>query len=209
MRENLIEDFPKVTIILRDYTYEETKTVLDLLSKSKFKSVEIALNTDGSKEIIGKIVKEYKDKLLIGAGTVLNKQDLEDVIKLGVDFVLSPIAMNKEMLEICKANNVVSVPGAYSSSEIMQSFTDGADIVKVFPAKTVGPSYFKQIMSPLGKIKLMAVGGVNEQNAKEYFENGASYVGIGSGIFNKEDIRNGEFNKIQDKLEHLEEVLEL
>lgn len=209
MRENLVKNFPKVTIILRGYTYEQTKIIADLISKSKFRAVEITLNTKDSKDIIGKIVKEYKDKLLIGAGTVLNKEDLEDVIKLGVNFVLSPITMNKEMFDICKANNIISVPGAYSASEITQCLNDGADIVKVFPAQTVGPSYFKQIMYPLGKIKLMAVGGVNEKNAKEYFENGAEYVGIGSGIFNKDDIINRDFKKIEDKLKYLEELLEL
>lgn len=202
------EEISKVTIILRGYNYEQVRTVVEALSKSKINSVEITLNRDDSKEIIKRIAAEYKDRMIVGAGTVTTKQDLIDVINAGAKFVLSPVVWSKEMFNICKENKVVSVPGAYSPSEIYQSFQDGADIVKVFPACTVTPRFFKDIMAPLGHLKLMAVGGVNEKNVAEFFANGVDYAGIGS-LFNKEDVLNKNYEKLAEKIKALEIAAEL
>lgn len=199
-----VENLSKITIILRGYTYEETRTIVEVLSKSKINSVEITLNTQGAKEILKKIIAEYGDRMTIGAGTVVTKQDLLDVIKIGVKFVLSPVIWDKEMFDICKENNVISIPGAFTPSEIYQSFQNGADIVKIFPAGVVTPKFFKDIMAPLGPLKLMAVGGVNEKNVTEYFASGAGYAGIGSGIFNKEDVVNKNYERMAEQVRALE-----
>jgi 2-dehydro-3-deoxyphosphogluconate aldolase/(4S)-4-hydroxy-2-oxoglutarate aldolase len=199
-----LEKFSKVTIILRGYTYKETRTIVEALSKSKINSVEITMNTVGGKDILEKIIGEYGDRMSIGAGTVTNKKDLLDVVKIGAKFALSPIVWDKEMFDICRENNVVSVPGAYSPSEIYQCFELGADIVKIFPAGIVTPKFFKDIMAPMGPLKLMAVGGVNEKNAAEFFANGAGYVGIGSGIFTKEDVASENYAKLAERLKSLE-----
>jgi 2-dehydro-3-deoxyphosphogluconate aldolase/(4S)-4-hydroxy-2-oxoglutarate aldolase len=199
-----VDKLSKITIILRGYTYEETRTIVEVLSRSKINSVEITLNTEGSKEIIKKIIAEYGDRMLIGAGTVVTKQDLLDVIKIGAKFVLSPVIWDKEMFDICKENNVISIPGTFTPSEIYESFQLGADIVKVFPAGIVTPKFFKDIMAPLGHLRLMAVGGVNEKNIAEFFANGVEYAGIGSGIFNKEDVTNKNYEKMAENVRALE-----
>lgn len=204
-----INNFPKATIILRGYNYEQTRTIVEILSNSKIKSVEVALKSPEVKGILEKIVDEFGDKMLIGAGTVLNKQSLLDVINIGVKFALSPVTMSKEMLEICQEKNIISVPGAYSPTEIYESFQNGADIVKIFPANIVTPKFFKDIKAPLGDLKLMAVGGVNDNNAAEYFRNGADFLGIGSGIFNNEDILQGNYVKLEERVRALEAVLQL
>jgi 2-dehydro-3-deoxyphosphogluconate aldolase/(4S)-4-hydroxy-2-oxoglutarate aldolase len=200
-----IEDFSRVTIIIRGFEYKQIRSIVDVLSRSKVNSVEIALNNIDSKNILEKITKEYRDKMIIGAGTVLNKEDLLDVINIGVNFVLSPIMFSQDMFQICKENNVISVPGAYSPDEIYKSFQNGADIVKVFPASTVTPRFFKDIKAPLGEMKLMAVGGVNSKNASEYIKNGANFLGIGSGIFNKQDIIDNNFKQLEQSIRVLEE----
>lgn len=204
-----IYDFSKVTVIIRGFEYRQIRSIVDVLSRSKINSVEIALNNIDSKNILEKIIKEYKDKMAIGAGTVMNKEDLLDVINIGVDFVLSPRMFSEEMFKICKNNNVISVPGAYSPTEIHESFKNGADIVKVFPASTATPRFFKDIKAPLGEMKLMAVGGVNSENALEYMKNGADFLGIGSGIFNKQDIIDNNFEQLEKSIRVLEESVNL
>ncbi len=199
-----IERFSKITIILRGYTYKETRTIVEALSKSKINSVEITMNTVGGKEILEKIIGEYGNRMSIGAGTVTNKKDLLDVIKIGAKFALSPVIWDKEMFDICRDNDVVSIPGAFTPSEIYQSFKLGADIVKIFPAGIATPKFFKDIMAPMGPLKLMAVGGVNEKNIAEFFANGASYAGIGSGIFTKEDVASENYAKLAERLKSLE-----
>ena len=199
-----IKDFPKVTVILRGYDYNQTRNIVEILSNSKIRSVEIALKNPNDKDTLKKIVDEFGDKILIGAGTILTKEDLIDVVNMGVKFVLSPIMFSKEELQICIDNEIVSVPGAFTPSEIYKSFKNGADIVKVFPASALGLKYFKDIKAPLGDLKLMAVGGVNGKNALEYLANGADFLGIGSGIFNKEDVLQENYENVKRSIESFE-----
>lgn len=199
-------NFPKVTFILRDYSYEQVEKIAEILLKSSFKSLEIALKDDGSKRILKKLVDKYADHMIIGAGTVLTKKDLFDVIKIGVKFVISPV-FDKKMIKICNENDVICIPGAYSPTEIFESFRCGADIVKVFPASILTYKYFKSIKAPLESIKLMAVGGVNENNVLDFLENGADYVGVGSGIINRKEIEKGNFNGLKRRISKLEKSL--
>lgn len=102
---------------------------------------------------------------------------------------------------------MVSVPGAFSPSEIRQSFLDGADIVKIFPAGRLGSRYVSDIQAPLGKMPLMVVGGIGTSNVQEYFAAGASFAGIGSGIFLKEDILNENEEGIRGSIAAMEEKM--
>ena len=204
-----LENFPKVTSILRGYTLEEVDRILQVLSESKIRSVEITCNTDNVLEIIRHAVTNYGDKLVVGAGTVRDMETLRQVLDLDVDFVLSPTVYTKEMLDLCKAHGTISVPGAFSPSEIAEQFADGADIVKIFPAITAGPTYFKQLAGPMGHQSLMAVGGVNAKNAAEFVAAGADYLGIGSGMFNKEDVASGNLEGMRASVRAFETAVGL
>ena len=185
----MINNFPKVTIILRGYTYEQVKTVMDVLKdKHNHYALEITLNSPDVLKTINKISKEYGNNFYIGAGTVLSFEDATNAIAAGAKFILSPIKLSKEILEMCKQKNILSIPGAMTPTEAMELKINGADIIKIFPANTVGKKFFNDIQAPLGKLPLMAVGGVSLDNTVNFFESGADYVGIASGIFNKEDI---------------------
>ena len=183
-----IQNFPKVTVILRGYTYPQIRTVVKNLVGSKLCSVEITMNTPGALEAIEKISQEFGDSVMVGAGTVLTYEEAQASIGAGAAFLLSPTMLNKKILDLCREKHVLSVPGAFSPTEIKKSFEDGADIVKVFPAARLG--YLSDIAAPLGKMPLMVVGGIGTANVAEYFQAGASFAGIASGIFNKEDILN-------------------
>lgn len=203
-----MKDFSKVTVILRGYNYDETKTVMEALVQSNIRAVEITLNTEGALETIEKISKEYRDRVSIGAGTVKSLNDAKNAIKAGATFILTPIVVEKAVIDECKKNNVVSVIGAMSPTEVWWCYENGADIVKVFPAKSCGTSYIKDIKAPLGNIPIMAVGGVSKDNAKEFIKNGADYLGIGSSLFNKEDIENKDIANLVNTLKELEKEIE-
>lgn len=176
-----------VTIILRGYTYEQIRCVAKSLERSPVKNIEITLNSPDVFESIRKIKDEFPE-LNVGAGTVCTFEDTKKSIESGVDFILSPINLSKDSIELCKKCDVVCVPAAMTPTEIKKMFDYGADIVKVFPATTVGPRFFKDVQAPLGDLDLMAVGGVNGENAKSFLDNKCNYLGIGSGIFEKKDI---------------------
>ena len=202
-----VDTFPKITIILRGYEYPEVHRVVKNLIGSEIGAVEITMNSPNATETIGKISKEFGHVLKVGAGTVMTLEDAKKAIEAGASFILSPIMLEKEIIDFCRENNVISVPGAFSPTEIKKSLMDGADIVKIFPAGRLGSKFIIDIEAPLGKLPLMAVGGVNADNAKEYFEAGASFVGIGSGVFNKEDILEGNEEGIKASIKYLKEKL--
>lgn len=183
-----MKKFPKVTVILRGYTYFQIRTVVKNLVGTHLGAVEITMNTPGALEAIKKISQEFGDQIMVGAGTVLSYEEAVQALEAGAAFLLSPIIFDKSILNLCRERGVISVPGAFSPSEIRQCLQDGADIVKIFPAGRLGSGFLTDIQAPLGKLPLMAVGGVKTSNVEEYFRAGASYVGIASGIFEKEEI---------------------
>lgn len=183
-----------VTAILRGFTYEQVKSVCEVLEQSeKIKNVEITLNTEDAFEIIRKIIFEFGNTLNIGAGTVITLDDLRKVVECGVSFVLSPTGYTKEMIEYCHKRNVTVISSGFTPTEILTQFQYGADIVKVFPANELSKGYAKKICEPLGNYPLMAVGGVNATNVREHFEGGYQYVGTCWGLFRKQDVL--EMNK--------------
>lgn len=202
-----IQNFPKVTVILRGYTYPQIRTVVKNLVGSRLSAVEITMNTPDALESIEKINREFGDSILIGAGTVLTYEAAQQAIRAGAAFLLSPTMFSKEILDLCKEKEVVSVPGAFSPTEIRQSFLDGADIVKVFPAARLGSKYLSDILAPLGKMPLMVVGGIGTDNIEEYFKAGAMYAGIASGIFRKSDILEQNEEGIRASILEIEKKL--
>lgn len=179
---------PKVTVILRGYTTDQVLTVAEQLVGTSVNSVEVASNSPDAMESIAAMKKEFGESLHVGAGTVVSYEIASQAIDAGAEFALSPIMFSQEIMKSVKDNGLIAVPSAFSPTEVKTMFNMGADIVKIFPASALGPSYIKAIEAPLGKMPLMVVGGVNTDNVATYFENGASYAGIGSGIFKHEDI---------------------
>lgn len=201
------KNFPKVTIILRGYKFSQVRTIMKVLSESSVKSVEITMNTPSAVEMISKLSNEFGGTMNIGAGTVTTLEQAKDAIAAGAKFILSPTMLSKEIIDLCREHSVISVPGAMTPTEISRSFQDGADIVKVFPAISCGTRFFKDVKAPLGDLPLMAVGGVSKDNAKEFFKGGADFLGIGSGIFTKEDIINENVEGLSKSLREFEEKI--
>ncbi|WP_251548883.1 bifunctional 4-hydroxy-2-oxoglutarate aldolase/2-dehydro-3-deoxy-phosphogluconate aldolase [Neobacillus muris] len=202
-----LKSFPKITFILRGFTYKQVRQVVGILLDTKINSLEIPLNSPNAFDTIKKINEEFGDKIVVGAGTVLNHENAVKSIEAGAKFLLSPIMMSRKTIEYCKENRVISIPAAFSPTEVYQSFQDGADIVKIFPAARLGSKYISDIRAPLGEMPLMAVGGVNSDNAEEFFKAGTSFLGIGSGIFNLESLENGETEQLKMKIRKLEKLL--
>lgn len=186
-----LDDYKKLTIIMRNYTDEQAELVARVASKYGDKAViEITLNSDNAYKQIKELNNKYGQNIAIGAGTVLSLETLKKAHAKGAKFALGPRTFSQEMLDYCKDNELVSIPAGMTPSEISDLIWQGADIVKVFPAAVVGARFFKDIEGPFGKLPLMAVGGINKNNILEFKDNGVNYFGIGSSMFNKEDLES-------------------
>jgi len=143
-----------------------------------------------------------KGHLAIGAGTVLTMKDLHSALDAGAEFIVMPMLV-EEIVKYCVRKTIPVYPGAMSPQEIYNAWNAGATMVKIFPAKFFGPSYIKEIKTPLKDIKLLACGGVTPDNIQLFFSCGASAVAFGSSIFKKEWLERKEFYRIEEVLKEL------
>lgn len=200
--------FSAVTQVLRGYTYNQVKAVIEVLVDSPVHNVEVTMNTPEAALLLQKLSSEYGSDINIGAGTVLTLEELQIAHKAGATFVLAPTLLSKEMFDYCKEHEILSVPGAFTPTEIAHAFALGADIVKVFPANEVSYGYAKKVCEPLGNLPLMAVGGVTTDTIAEVFAGGYTYVGTANGIFNKKDILTENKTALKHSLDRLKKELE-
>ena len=125
--------FSAVTQVLRGYTYNQVKAVVEVLVDSPVHNVEVTMNTPEAASLIQKLSSEYSSDINIGAGTVLTLEDLRTAHKAGATFVLAPTLLSEEMFDYCKEHEILSVPGAFTPTEIAHAFALGADMSKYSP----------------------------------------------------------------------------
>lgn len=202
-----INDLSTVTIILRGFELDKVEAVVQAMEDTNIKNIEVTTNSPNYLNTISKIKNKYPH-INIGAGTVTTYDQSVKSIDAGASFILSPIMLSKDIIKLCNNNNVICVPAAMTPSEIYKMFDLGADVVKVFPATTVGPKFFKDVQAPLGKLNLMAVGGVNINNAKQFLDNGCKCLGIGTGMFNKKDIETKNIEKMRESIKDFSKLTE-
>lgn len=141
------------------------------------------------------IATELEGCALAGAGTVMNEEQLRLAADAGARYIITPNT-NPALIGRVKQAGLCAFPGAMTPSEIAEAYEAGANAVKVFPAGTLGPGYIKAVRAPLSHIPLMAVGGVNEKNAADFFAAGCVGIGVGGNLVNKEWIAAGAWEKI-------------
>lgn len=178
-----------VVAILRGTTPDEALHTVEAFAKAGLRGIEVTLNTPGATSIIAELVKHWPD-LCIGAGTVLTVDDVARAADAGARFILSPDT-SAEVIAATKSRGLVSVPGAFTATEILLARRAGADIVKIFPAGKAGPAYIKDLLGPLDALPFMPVGGVNLENTADFIRAGAVAVGVGGSLVNRELIAGG------------------
>ena len=170
----------KIVAILRGVDPAAVPDVAAALLAGGIRCLEITLNSAKALEVIKHLTAKMGEQLLIGAGTVLDQHDATAAIDAGAKFIISP-ALDIPTIQITKKLGAVSIPGAFTATEILTAHRSGADIIKVFPA-SVGVGYFRDLRGPLSHIPLMPTGGVNLDNLKAFHDAGAVAFGIGSAL---------------------------
>lgn len=146
---------------------------------------------------IGMLSEKLDGRMHIGAGTVLSASQVDLVKAAGGSFIISPDSA-PEVIGRTREADLVSVPGAFSPTEIQAAHKAGADFVKLFPASELGPGYVKAIHAPLSHIKLLAVGGITLENMHEFTTAGVCGFGIGSSLANRKLIAEGRFGELRE-----------
>ena len=184
----------KIVAILRGANPNDVLKIAEALHKGGIKLLEITFNSPNALELLKKLSSQMKNEMLIGMGTVLNAATAKQAMAAGAKFILSP-TFNPETIQATKEAGAVSIPGAFTATEILMAYENGADIVKVFPA-SAGADYIKDIRGPLPHIPLMPTGGVTINNVSNFFKAGAVAVGIGSDLVNTKQEVNHEYLRL-------------
>lgn len=178
-----------VVAVVRGKNHDEARGYMEACLKGGVKSLELTYTIPNVCELI----KEYSThpEALIGVGSVLNGKMASDAIEAGAKYVVSP-GYSEEVDVVCKAMNVLYLPGCMTVSEIMRAMDAGNKMIKLFPGDLFGPKYVKAIKAPIPHVEIMPTGGVSVDNMKEWFDNGVACVGAGSSLIkgSLEDIEN-------------------
>jgi 2-dehydro-3-deoxyphosphogluconate aldolase / (4S)-4-hydroxy-2-oxoglutarate aldolase len=156
---------------------------------------EITMTTPGALAAIEAAVREVGDEAIIGAGTVLDEVTARLAISAGASFIVGP---NLDLGVIATAHRygVAVIPGALTPTEIVQAWTAGADVVKLFPGRVATPGYFADLRGPLPQVRLMPTGNVNLETTPEYIRAGAVAVGVGKALADPAAVRAGDWDTI-------------
>jgi 2-dehydro-3-deoxyphosphogluconate aldolase/(4S)-4-hydroxy-2-oxoglutarate aldolase len=196
----------KVIAVIRMPDAAKVARTAEAIRRGGVRAIEITMTTPGALEIIGEMAGEKRAGVLIGAGTVLDAATAAAVIQAGADFVVSPV-LNFDMIRVCRDRDTFVAPGAFTPTEILAAWKEGADVVKVFPASAAGPKYFKDLKGPFPDVRLMPTGGVSVENAAEFMRSGACCVAIGTALLDPAAIATGDWEALTRKTRTLMESL--
>ncbi len=204
-REDIIKKVldEKLIVIVRGLEKEKMIPLAEAMYNGGIRLIEVTYAANGSipKEVTAESIRlineHFGGDMLVGAGTVLTTEQVELTKKAGGSYIISPNT-NEEVIKKTRELGMVSMPGAFSPTEIEKAYEFGADFVKLFPASELGPSYVKAVRAPLSHIPLLAVGGIDHTNLKDYLKAGVCGFGMGSNIVDKKAIDEGNYAAITE-----------
>ncbi|MBN2293229.1 MAG: bifunctional 4-hydroxy-2-oxoglutarate aldolase/2-dehydro-3-deoxy-phosphogluconate aldolase [Pirellulales bacterium] len=185
-----------VVAILRASSGERLVDVAEALLAGGVEVVEVTFSVPAAHRVLEKIADRLGDKLLLGAGSVLDPETARIAMLSGAEFIVAP-TVNLDVIEICRRYAKPIMPGAMTPTEVLTAWQAGADIIKLFPSEITGPKLIKAIHGPLPQIPLMPTGGVNQETAGEFIRAGACALGMGSTLAPKDAIMNGDLKRIE------------
>lgn len=186
-----------IVAVVRASDSQQLVEVVRALADGGVTVVEITMTTPGALEVIREAKKALGDRVLLGAGTILDTETARAALLAGAEYLVSP-ALNLDVIRLCQRYNKLVMPGAFTPTEILAAWEAGADIVKVFPAEVVGPPFFKAMQGPLPQIRLMPTGGVDLTTAASFLKAGACCLGIGGQLVEPAAVARRDFDRLRD-----------
>lgn len=187
----------KIVAIVRLENYDRALEVAQALLAGGITAIEYTLTGQGAFAAINKVRTVMGDRMLIGVGTALTADDAAGAIDAGAQFVVTP-TVRPNVISIAAKSNVPTACGAFTPTEALTAHEAGAAFVKIFPARTLGPGYIKDVLAPLPFLRLMPTGGIGADNLKSYLDAGAVGVGIGGSLVPAKAVANGDWQVLTD-----------
>src|SRR6187455_1583510 len=158
--------------------------------------VEITMTVPDALEVVRAVRKSLGDRVLLGAGTILDPETARAALLAGAEYLVAP-TLNLDVVRLCNRYDKLVMPGCFTPTEVLAAWEAGADVVKVFPADVLGPAFFKALRGPLPQVRLMPTGGVDPTTAADFLKAGACCLGIGSQLVEPKAVAEGNFDRIR------------
>src|SRR3954449_3482158 len=195
-----------IVAVVRSQDSNQLVEVARALADGGVTVTEITMTVPNALDVLKQVRKALGDRVLLGAGTVLDPETARAVLLAGAEYIVAP-TVNLDVIRLCQRYDKLVMPGAFTPTEILSAWEAGADIVKVFPAEVVGPAYFKALRGPLPQIRLMPTGGVDLKTASEFLKAGACCLGIGSQLVEPAAVSARNFDRIRDLARQYVEIV--
>jgi 2-dehydro-3-deoxyphosphogluconate aldolase / (4S)-4-hydroxy-2-oxoglutarate aldolase len=190
----------KIVAIIRGADPDDVLKIAKALYEGGIKVLEVTFNSPDALSVLKELSMKMGNELLIGMGTVLDAATAKEAVSAGAKFIISP-SFNIETVQATRKLGAVSIPGAFTPTEIVNAFNSGGDIIKIFPA-SANVNYIKEIRAPLSHIPLMPTGGITLDNIREFQKAGAVAFGIGTALVDtKEKITGDYLKQLKEKAE--------
>jgi 2-dehydro-3-deoxyphosphogluconate aldolase/(4S)-4-hydroxy-2-oxoglutarate aldolase len=181
-----------VVAVIRIREAGRLRSIVDALIEGGVRVLEVTMTVPGAIDLIRDLSASLPAGFLLGAGTVLDVATASRVIDAGARFVVSPV-FKPGLIDVCHKRDTAALPGCFTPTEILTAWESGADLVKVFPATALRPTFFKDVKGPLPDVKLIPTGGVTLDNAGDWIRAGAAAVGVGTALLDARAIAAGDY----------------
>lgn len=185
-----------IVAVVRAERGDQLVDVAEALLAGGVEVIEVTFTVPAAHKVIERVAERLGDRIVLGAGTVLDPETARIAILSGAHYVVAP-NVNRQVIELCRRYSKPVMPGALTPTEVIAAWEAGADVVKVFPCDFFGPKYLKALHGPLPHIRLMPTGGVNLQTAIEFLKAGACALGVGTSLVDNKTVAAGRFDEIE------------
>jgi 2-dehydro-3-deoxyphosphogluconate aldolase/(4S)-4-hydroxy-2-oxoglutarate aldolase len=193
--------------VVRTSTADQALKAIEAIYRGGIRSAEVTMTVPGAIKVLEKLADEFGDKIILGAGTVLDPETARACMLAGAQFFVTP-NLRKSTIEICKRYSKVICIGALTPTEVVTAWESGADVVKIFPADAVGGAkYIKALKGPLPQVEMIPTGGVNVDTAGDFLKAGACAVAVGGELVNAKLIAEGDYSAIEERARQLLEAV--
>lgn len=185
-----------IVAVVRAEKPDQLIQVVEALARGGVTAAEITFTVPDADRVIREVRKAMGDRIVLGAGTVLDTETARTAILAGAEYLVTP-CLNVDVIRLAKRYGKIIMPGGFTPTECLTAWEAGADIVKVFPADVVGTSFFKAMRGPLPQIRLMPTGGVDLTTAESFLKAGACCLGVGSSLVEPKAVAVGDFDRLE------------
>lgn len=187
-----------VIAVVRSDSPEQLVSVVSALADGGVTVAEITFTVPDAIEVIKSVRRTLGDRVLLGAGTVLDPETARAALLAGAEFLVSP-TVNLDVIRMARRYGKIMMSGAFTPTEVLTAWEGGADVVKIFPAEIGGPAYLKTLRGPLPQVRLMPTGGVDLTTAEAFLRAGACCLGVGSQLVEPAAVKAGDWARLTER----------